>query len=85
MEEFEPLAVVRRVKPLADLYEARGRLRAIQAKTEAVDGVTALLDAAVACDDGAAALRKELIGAFPQSDPQAWDPAAKTVGAAAAA
>jgi type VI secretion system protein ImpC len=79
-DDLDPMAVVAAVPPLAAIYAQRGRIRAFQAKSEASDALSRLVEASVSREDDPAKpgakigddLRTELTGAFTDDDPAKW-------------
>ena len=82
-DHFNPLQVVLRVPALRELYDARGRIRGIQAKAEAADAANALMEKLIAEEEAAAEgdavetkssadLRTALTAAFAEGDVEAW-------------
>jgi len=51
LEDFEPEQVARKVKPLADLLEMRGKLKDLLSRTEGNDRLEELLDAIISKQD----------------------------------
>jgi len=78
--DFEPMAVVDAVQPLKDIYAKRGRLRAFQAKSEASDALSKLVESSVSHEHDPVnpavipgdALRTELLAAFADNGLDSW-------------
>lgn len=74
LDDFGPMAIVHKVPPLDELYQARSRIRGIQAKAESSDALSELLDKAVGFDAAGEGeqLRGEFKQAFDGNTVEAW-------------
>jgi type VI secretion system protein ImpC len=72
LEQFTPLAIVERFKPLTDIYEKRADLRDIQARIESDDDVEHLINAAMADSPEGDVLRKNFLAAYDVTAPNSW-------------
>lgn len=72
LDDFLPLRVVLQVPEMKGLYEARTRIRALQAKAETSVFLANLLNQLVLSGDEGDKLRKELTGEFPTPNPADW-------------
>jgi type VI secretion system protein ImpB len=75
IEDFEPVNVIKQVKPLASLFEARLKLRDLLAKLDGNDELDALLRNVIASTDAQAELKSQ-IGTAEAADGAADDAAA---------
>ena len=60
LDDFGPVELVKQIKPLAELYEARNRLRDLLIKLDGNDELDAILSDVVASTEKQAKLRAEL-------------------------
>lgn len=67
MDDFTPLEVVKQIKPLAKLLEARGRLNDLLAKLDGNDELEAKLAEIVANTDGLKQIKTEMAAIAPPS------------------
>ena len=73
MDDFTPVHVIRQVEPMNVIYDARARIRFLQAKAEVSDPLARYLDKVCGMDDEGKAARAELVGMFDaQAGAGAW-------------
>ncbi|WP_255990979.1 type VI secretion system contractile sheath large subunit [Chitinolyticbacter albus] len=78
LDDFEPLAVVKAVPPLNELYTARTEIRMVQARSETDDRLAFLLDSVASPTEGGP-LRDALIKTYaPAGGADAWKQATVT-------
>lgn len=75
IEDFEPVNVIKQIKPLASLFEARLKLRDLLAKLDGNDELDALLRNVIASTDAQAELKSQ-VGSGEAADGAADDVAA---------